>query len=309
MNNREQFAATSTALLDERDDVALVYAEISGQYFGGAHDRHPRRVINVGIREQLLVSSAAGLSLNGIRPIVHTFSAFLVERAFEQIKLDFAHQGVGGVLVGSGGSYDMSALGRTHQSPGDVAALATIPGIQIHAPTTPAEVDAVIRAAAADEGLHYVRVAEATSSRSLPADGRIHVLRRDASGPTYLVWGGLREQVVAAAEQTRGTVLASTGITPLDVERLREFAGRDVVVVEPWWEGTSLSAVTSALNDRPRRFLAVGTRHEEVRRYGTPDDHADLHGLNGSAIARRVQTWLSSDGVAGDRGIDQRSTR
>lgn len=293
MSNREQFAATSTALLDERDDLALVYAEISGQYFGGAHARHPRRVINVGIREQLLVSAAAGLSLNGIRPIVHTFSAFLVERTFEQIKLDFAHQSVGGVLVGSGGSYDMSSLGRTHQSPGDIAALATIPGMTIHAPTTPAEVAATIRAAAADDGLHYVRVADATSRRSLPADGRIHVLRRDATGPTYLVLGGLREQVLRAAEQTGGTVLATTRVAPLDIERLRAFAGPDVVVVEPWWEGTSLPAVASALNDRPRRFLAVGTRHEEVRRYGSPDDHAGLHGLLGPAIARRVRDWLS----------------
>jgi hypothetical protein len=115
---REAFARTAAALVDEDRSVALVYAEISGQYFTGVQERHPDRVVNVGIREQLLVNVGAGLALSGLRPIVHTFSSFLVERAFEQIKLGFSHQDVGGVLVGSAGSFDVAAGGRTHQTPG-----------------------------------------------------------------------------------------------------------------------------------------------------------------------------------------------
>ncbi|GMA20908.1 hypothetical protein MM440_00490 [Arsenicicoccus piscis] len=48
MDSREQLGATTTALLDERDDLALVFAEISGQFFHDAAARHPERVINVG---------------------------------------------------------------------------------------------------------------------------------------------------------------------------------------------------------------------------------------------------------------------
>ena len=124
---RRTFARTAATLVDEDLSVALVYAEISGQFFGDVERRHPERVINVGIREQLLVSTGAGLALTGMRPIVHTFASFLVERAFEQIKLDFNHQDVGGVLVGSGGSFDISGGGRTHQAPGDVALIDTLP--------------------------------------------------------------------------------------------------------------------------------------------------------------------------------------
>src|SRR6478735_4054773 len=101
---RTAFAETAAQLVEEDLSVALVYAVISGRFFEAVQGRHPDRVVDVGIREQLLVSVGAGLALSGMRPIVHTFSSFLVERAFEQIKLGFNHQDVGGVLVGVGGS-------------------------------------------------------------------------------------------------------------------------------------------------------------------------------------------------------------
>ena len=115
---RTQFARTTTDLLEEDLSTMLVLAEISARFFGQAIRQHPDRVVNVGIREQLLVNVGAGLALTGLRPIVHTFGTFLVERAFEQVKLGFPHQGVGGVLVGGGGSFDASDSGRTHQAPG-----------------------------------------------------------------------------------------------------------------------------------------------------------------------------------------------
>ncbi len=86
---REEFLATTERIIDADPDVAVVLADISAAQLAGAARRHPDRVINVGIREQLLVSTGAGLALAGLRPIVHTFPSFLVERAFEQIKLDF----------------------------------------------------------------------------------------------------------------------------------------------------------------------------------------------------------------------------
>ena len=128
MNPRIQFARTAADLVETDLSVALVYAEISGQFFGEVEARHPDRVVNVGIREQLLVNVGAGLALTGLRPVVHTFGSFLVERAFEQVKLGFGHQDVGGVLVGSGGSFDIASGGRTHQTPGDVALRRHHPG-------------------------------------------------------------------------------------------------------------------------------------------------------------------------------------
>lgn len=84
---RERFAATASELLDEDRSVAVVLADISVSMFAEAAARHPDRVVNVGIREQLLVNVGAGMAMTGMRPVVHTFATFLVERGFEQVKL------------------------------------------------------------------------------------------------------------------------------------------------------------------------------------------------------------------------------
>ena len=92
---RDRFARVASRLLDSDPRLAVVLADISEDLFEAAMRRHPDRVVNLGIREQLLISVAGGMSLAGIRPIAHTFASFLVERPFEQIKLDLNHQAPG----------------------------------------------------------------------------------------------------------------------------------------------------------------------------------------------------------------------
>lgn len=295
-DSRVQFARTAADLVERDDSVALVYAEISGQFFDGpdgVEQRHPDRVVNVGIREQLLVSVGAGLALTGMRPIVHTFGSFLVERAFEQVKLDFGHQGVGGVLVGSGGSFDIAAGGRTHQTPGDVALLDTLPGISIHAPGTPAEVDAALRATVAGEGLHYLRVVAQTNATSFPhTPGRWHVVRRGA-GPTVIALGPVLDAVLDATGGLDATVLYANTVRPFDGPGLRALlASPEVVLVEPWLAGTSARVVADALVDVPHRLLALGVGRTELRRYGSPDDHVAAHGLDAAGLRAALDGFL-----------------
>ena len=288
---RTQFARTTTDLLEEDLSTMLVLAEISARFFGDALRRHPDRVVNVGIREQLLVNVGAGLALTGLRPIVHTFGTFLVERAFEQIKLGFAHQGVGGVLVGGGGSFDASRSGRTHQAPGDVALMDTLPEIVIHAPGTSAETDEVLRSAVAAEGLHYVRVVEQTNSESFSGAG-LHVVRR-GSGATVIALGPLLDATLAATVDRDVTVLYAHTVRPFDVATLRAvLTGPEVILVEPWLAGTSTRVVADALHDVPHRLLSLGTRRTELRRYGTPAEHQRAHGLDAAGIRRSVESFL-----------------
>ncbi len=293
MNPRIQFARTAVDLVETDLSVALVYAEISGQFFGEIERQHPDRVVNVGIREQLLVNVGAGMALTGMRPIVHTFGSFLVERAFEQVKLGFGHQDVGGVLVGGLGSFDSAGMGRTHQTTGDVALLDTIPGAQIHAPSTSTEVDAVLRRTVAADGLHYVRVVGQTNSASFPGTG-FHVVRRGA-GATVLALGPVLDAVLAATEGLDVTVLYAHTVRPFDARGLREvLATPDVVLVEPWLAGTSAHVVADALRDVPHRLLSLGVGREELRRYGSPADHVRAHGLDAAGLRRSLDGFLAA---------------
>jgi transketolase len=274
--------------------VALVYAEISGQFLGEVEAAHPDRVINVGIREQLLVNAGAGLALTGMRPVVHTFGTFLVERAFEQIKLGFGHQGVGGVLVGGGGSFDAAHSGRTHQAPGDVALMDTLPDVRIHAPGTAAEADEVLRRAVAADGLHYVRIVEQTNSESFAGAG-LHVVRR-GSGAMVIALGPVLDEVLAATADRDVTVLYAHTVRPFDEMTFRHLLTTpDIVLVEPWLAGTSARVVSDALRDVPHRLLSLGTRRRELRHYGTPAEHQRAHGLDAAGIRRSVESFLDQD--------------
>jgi transketolase len=290
---RTQFARTATDLLEEDLSTALVLAEISARFFGEAARRHPDRALNVGIREQLLVNVGAGMALTGMRPIVHTFGTFLVERAFEQLKLGFGHQGVGGVLVGVGGSFDASSAGRTHQAPGDVALMDTLPDVGIHAPGTAAETDEVLRRAVAGEGLHYVRVVEQTNRESFAGPG-LHVVRR-GSGATVVALGPVLDEVLEATADRDVTVLYAHTVRPFDASTLRAVLTRPgVVLVEPWLAGTSARSVADALVDVPHRLLALGTRRIELRHYGLPAEHQRAHGLDAAGIRRSVDAFLAA---------------
>jgi transketolase len=297
LSTREQFARTAVDVVDTDPTAALVYAEISGQYLGEARRRHPDRVINVGIREQLLVSTGAGLALSGMTPIVHTFGSFLTERPFEQIKLDFVHQGVGGVLVGSGGSFDIAAGGRTHQSPGDVALLATLPGVAIHVPGSAAEVDAAIRASVGAGGLHYVRVVDQTNTATFPHQpGRFHTVRHHPGAPVVVAVGPQLDAVLAATAHRPVTVLYANTVRPFDRAGLAAAAGTgpaEVIVVEPYLAGTSAHEVTTALQAVPHRLLSLGVGHTELRRYGSAAEHIAAHGLDAAGIRAAVDGFLA----------------
>jgi transketolase len=290
---RTRFAETAAALVEEDLSVALVYAEISGQYFGDVERRHPDRVVNVGIREQLLVNVGAGLALTGMRPIVHTFGSFLVERAFEQIKLGFGHQDVGGVLVGSGGSFDIASGGRTHQAPGDVPLIDTLPGWTVHVPGHADEVEDALRLAAAAGGREYVRVVSQQNAQAFPVrPGRFHVVRR-GSGATVVAVGPTLDATLAATRDLDVSVLYANVVRPFDSRTLRAvLASQEVVLVEPYLAGTSSRLVADALTDVPHRLLALGVRSEELRRYGSPGRHIAAHGLDAAGIRRSLEGFL-----------------
>lgn len=288
---RETFVATTTALLDEDPRTALVLADISADAFAPARHRHPDRVLNVGIREQLMTGVAGGLALTGLRPYVHSYAPFAVDRAYEQLKLDLGHQDAGAVVVTIGGSYDASEEGYTHQSPGDVALLGTLDGWTVHVPGHHDEVPAMLREAARHDDRVYVRLGVQENSHAYPDSGRLRVLRR--GGPLVVAVGPMLDPVLEATAGLDVTVAYTNTPRPLDADGLRALTEAEVVMVEPYLAGTSAAAVSSALEGLPHRAMHLGVGRAEVRRYGSWRDHARAHGLDAAGLRASIVDFLA----------------
>lgn len=300
---RDRFAPVVSRLLDEDPRVAVVLAEIGKDGFHEAMARHPDRVVNVGIREQLLVGAAAGLALTGLRPVVHTFASFLVERPFEQVKLDLGHQNTGAVLVSAAASFDWPAGGYTHMAPGDVALLDTLDGWTVHVPGHPDEAETLLRhAVAAGDDKVYVRLSLQANRRGRLIDGERFVTVREGRGGVVLAVGPVLDPVLAATEGMDVTVLYATTVRPFDAAGLRratESAGTEVVLVEPYLAGTSTTAVSEALADVPHRVLGLGVGRGELRRYGSIEEHVAAHGLDPASLRDRIGRFMAPARQAG----------
>ncbi|MGA6221723.1 transketolase family protein [Streptomyces umbrinus] len=295
---RDRFAPVVSRLLDEDPRVAVVLAEIGVAGFEDAQHRHPDRVINVGIREQLLVGAGAGLALTGLRPVVHTFASFLVERPFEQVKLDLGHQDVGAVLVSASASFDWPSGGYTHMAPGDIALLDTLDGWTVHVPGHPDEAETLLRhAVAAGDDKVYVRLSVQSNAEALAVDGaRFRTVREGRAGVVVAV-GPMLDTVLAATEGLDVTVLYGTTVRPFDSAALRratESAGTDVVLVEPYLAGTSTAVANDALADLPHRVLGLGVGRRELRRYGQIEEHVAAHGLDAGSLRERIDGFLGA---------------
>jgi len=292
---RTAFIQTASLLLEEDPLAAVVLAEISADAFAKAAARHPDRVLNVGIREQLMVSVGGGLALAGLKPIMHSYAPFLVERAFEQVKLDLGHQGTHAVLASIGASYDAARGGRTHQAPEDVALMDTLPGFSVLVPGHPGEVAGLLRGAvdALGEGSSYLRLSTETNREARPLRPALQVVRSGHEAVVVAV-GPMLDPVLDGLAEEDVTVAYATTVRPFDGAGLRSLAASGtVVLVEPYLAGTSAGVVSAALAARPHRLLSLGVGRDEVRRYGTPADHSRWHGLDAAGIRRSVRQFLS----------------
>ena len=293
MTMRERFYELATEALWNDERVAVVLADIGAAKI----PEHPRR-FNVGIREQLMIGVAAGLALEGYRPIVHSYTPFLVERPYEQIKLDLGHQDVGAVLVSYGASYDASTEGRTHQAPEDVAALAALPGWTIDVPGHVDEAEQMLGRALENDDRVYIRLTDETNDA--PIDGeRLTVVRRGSDRALFvLAVGPTLDPVLEATLDLDATVAYLSRVRPFDAGGLRAaVGGTDVVLVEPYLAGTSAGEVSAALQDRPHRLLSLGVPLGEFRHYGTGAEHREAHGLDARGIRASIERFKSGRGL------------
>ena len=285
---------------DERADVVAITAAmlqpVGLQKFAVAH---PDRTIDVGIAEQHAVTSAAGLAVGGMHPVVCLYATFL-NRAFDQALMDVALHRLPVTFV-----LDRAGItgedGASHNGMWDLSILQVVPGIRIAAPRDEPTLREELREAlAVDDGPTVVRFPKGAVGDDIPAVerlGPVDVLRRAPGDDVLLVAVGAMARValeVAARVGDQGigvSVVDPRWVTPVPPELVALARGyRLVVTVEDNGRtGGVGSVVSQALRDAgvdvpardlgiPRRFLDHGTRAQV---------HAEI-GLTAQEIARRV---------------------
>jgi transketolase len=150
---RRRFGELIAGLADADEKIVLLVGDIGYRVFDEFRERHSDRFFNLGICEQSLIGVSAGLALEGLRPWVYTITPFLIERPFEQIKLDIDQQQANVKLIGFA---DYPSLGPTHSELNGKKLMGLFQNITSFFPTDGDETDAAVKKAYQIEGPAFI---------------------------------------------------------------------------------------------------------------------------------------------------------
>jgi len=162
---RNRFGKVISKLADENENIIVIVADIGYRVFDDFREKYPERFINMGICEQSIISVASGMALEGLQPWVYTITPFLIERPFEQIKLDIDHQNVNVNLVGYS---DYPNLGPTHTELNAEKTMELFNNIESFFPSDSDETEKMILQAYEREGPSFISLkSDPTLTRSI----------------------------------------------------------------------------------------------------------------------------------------------
>jgi len=234
---RNQFVRTVEEVMGYDERLVVILGDIGVYGFLDVFKKYPERIFNIGVLEQAVTSLAAGLSKEYLIPVIYTIAPFAVERCFEQIKIDFCYQELGGNIVSVGSTFDYAALGCTHHSYSDIAMIRSLPRTQVICPASEVEFDAIFRHAYGNDLLTYFRLP--ANKHNVTFDKREVQLGKgikvhEGKELTIIVSGPQLNNAVEAAKSFNVEIIYIHTIKPLDVELIRESAQKTgkILVIE-----------------------------------------------------------------------------
>lgn len=160
MKIREVFAELVFKIGKKDKNLIVMVGDISHGILKKFRDSFPDRYYNIGICEPSMVNLAAGLSKVGLNPVIHTIAPFLIERSYEQIKLDFGYQKLPVNIVSVGGAFDYSKLGCSHHCYVDVSLLSHFKDANIVLPASEQEFKKIFSKIYKEKKINYFRLPE-----------------------------------------------------------------------------------------------------------------------------------------------------
>jgi transketolase len=263
----------------------------------------PSQYINAGVAEQNMVGVAAGLAKGGFRPVVYGLSAFVPIRVLEQIKIDICYEELPVVFIGDGAGVVYSALGTSHQSTEDLAALRVLPSLRILSPADDLEMTSCMGLALQHEGPVYLRMGKADLGRvhDTPPRCRWGQLCQVRAGKGPLGWiatGSMVHTGLSASRQWPGSgVWSAPVVKPLDAEAVLQVVRHHSIVItleEHSIHGGLGSAVAEVVAERgAARVFRIGIRDRFSRCCGTYGYLMQEHGLDAESVTRQIEGLLA----------------
>jgi transketolase len=302
---REALGATLIALAAEgRDDIVALDADLAKATttvkFKAAY---PDRFFDVGIAEQNLMGTAAGLALGGKTPFASTFAVFAAGRAYDQVRNSICYADLGVKIAATHAGVTVGPDGGSHQMVEDIALMRVLPNMQVLVPADFNAAVAAIRIAAVTPGPFYVRLGRAAVPAIHLEDavfelGRSYVLRNGVD-VTIIACGAMVSRSLAAAEalaqdDVSAEVIDAMSLKPFDVATLVASASKTGAVVsceEHSVIGGLGSAVAVALAENAPCPLELVGVPDVFGTSGEPDElmvHFSLTADDIAAAARRA---------------------
>jgi transketolase len=302
---RNRFADTFYELGKDDPRLCVVVADISpAGSIAKFRKEFPRRFINTGVSEQIMIGMVAGMAQRGLRPFAYTIATFTLYRPFEMVRDDLCYQNLPVTVVGIGGGVTYSTLGATHHAQEDVSLASTIPNMSVIAPCDPAETEAATRWCATQErGPVYLRLGKAgepdftSKLQEQWQFGKIRQLRQ-GSDVCILTYGPIVKRAMAVAERfevngKRAAVYSVHTIKPLDRDALIQILKhyKHVIVIEECAPNGSLAMRVrelASITGAACRLDTFTLQDAFIHCYGSHDDILDAHGLATADICARL---------------------
>jgi len=302
-STRQQFADTMLSLGQQDSQLIVMVGDIGHGMLKPYAAACPERYFNIGILEPTMISMGAGLAASGLTPVIHTIAPFMIERAFEQIKLDFCYHQLPGNIVTVGSAFDYSNLGCTHHCYGDFALLKTLPGSEICFPASPIEFDQLFRQSYKNNNLTVYRIAGQShdvhfSAEDIVFGKAIRVEEGDdvtiiATGPHLKTALISREKLLS--DGISAEVIYVHTIRPLDTELILESVNktRKVVVIEEHMRSGGLGddVLRATYQVSGLKFHSVSIPDTFVTGYGTYDQLSKSCGLTFESVVTCIIEW------------------
>jgi len=295
---REAYGETLIELAASGVDVVAVEADLSKSTTTAKFQAvHPGRFFNVGIAEQNMIGTAAGLAVAGKVAFTGSFAVFATGRAYDQIRNTVCYSELDVKLAPTHSGITVGPDGGSHQMLEDIALMRVLPGMRVVVPADFTAAKAALRIAATTPGPFYVRLGRAAVPAVYEEDfdfelGRAYVLREGTDVSLFAAGVMVAEALAAAdllaADGISAEVVDVMTVKPLDVATLAASAAKTGTVVtceEHSIIGGLGSAVAEALSEvSPVRIRRIGVR-DEFGTSGEPDELMRYYGLSATDIA------------------------